>query len=120
MTDETTSPKRRQLSDGEHFKAMGMMHDHLRGPVAGLWTYADGYSDQKIADTLGNGVTLANIEGLRLRAFGKLSKADPITDPRLDMVIAAHNEFVRDLCGALEETLSKPFDATPYLIGADK
>lgn len=117
MTD-TPDKKRRQLTDAEHYKAMGLLHDHLRGPVAGLWTYADGFSDQKVADTLSGGVTLANIAGLRKRAFGDLSKGDAISDPRLELLIAAHDQFVRDVMGVLTRLDGViVFDPAPYLVG---
>lgn len=103
MTDTDTPAKpRRNLSEVEIFTAMGKLHACLRGPVGGLWTYAEGNSDQSIADEMGNGVTLANIVGLRGRNFGPLAKnGDPVRDPRVDELIAAHNEFVRDVMGVL-------------------
>ncbi len=113
MTD-TTDKKRRQLSDAEVYKAMGLMHDHLRGPTAGMWAYADGYSDQRIVTEIGNGVTLHNIVGLRERNFGKLSKGDAISDPRLELLIAAHDALVRDVAAG---TFIVGSDPAPYLVG---
>lgn len=114
MTDTTDKKPRRFMADGEIYKAMGLMHDHLRGPVAGLWTYADGYTDQRIADEIGNGATLNNIVGLRERNFGKLSKGEAISDPRLEMLLAAHDALVSDIAAG---TFIMGSDPAPYLVG---
>ena len=117
MTD-TTDKKRRNLSDLEHFKAMGLLQEHLRSTdKPGEWTYAEHYSDQRLADTIG--CTLNNIVGLRERAFGKLVKAPEIvTAPRGSHLIAAHDMFVNDVCAAISElNPGAKLDPTPYLVG---
>lgn len=117
MTDTTDKTKRRNLTDAEHFKAMSLLHEHLRTTdKPDEWVYADHYSDQRLADTIG--CTLNNIVGLRERAFGRLAKAvEFVRDPRVEHLIAAHNEFVRDITNHLNGDLTDQFDPAPYLIG---
>lgn len=121
MTDTDTPTKpRRNLSEIEIFTAMGKLHACLRGPVGGLWTYAEGSSDQSIADEMGNGVTLANIVGLRERNFGKLTKGDITADPRItelqqivfDLMLK-HNALARAL-------LPTTGTADPYIVTGGK
>jgi hypothetical protein len=116
MTDTPTTKSRRVLSELEIFGAMTKLHAYLRGPVSGLWTYAEGYSDQVVADEMGNGVTVTNIAGLRERNFGKLAKGgDGGRDLRVDHLIAAHDALVRDIAAGTFTVGSAP---EPYLVGA--
>lgn len=115
MTDTPTPKPRRVLTEAEIFGAMTKLHTYLRGPVSGLWNYVEGYSDQTVADEMGGGVTLTNIIGLRERNFGKLAKGnEPARDLRVDELIAAHNEFVRDVAAGTFTVGSLP---DPYLVG---
>lgn len=118
MTDTTTDKKRRNLTDLEHFKAMGLLTEHLRSTdKPEEWAYAEHYSDQRIADMIG--CTLNNIVGLRERAFGRLVKLPEIQrDPRVEHLIAAHDMFVNDVCAAISElNPGAKLDPTPYLVG---
>jgi hypothetical protein len=112
-TDTPAKSPRRILSDAESFKAYGLLSDHLMETVEkGIVSYRDGFTDQKIADMVG--CTLANITGLRERAFGRLSKAVETRDPRVDHLIAAHDALVRDITDGTFTVGSAP---GPYLVG---
>jgi hypothetical protein len=122
VTDTTTDKKRRFLSDAEMFKAYGMMNEHLVRVVDGpnpLFAYDPDWSDQRIADEVG--CTINNVAGLRDRNFGKLTKAPEIQrDPRVEHLIAAHDEFVRDIIKHLNEGMKGEIDPTPYLVAGDR
>lgn len=114
MMTDTTDKKRRNLTDLEHYRAMGLLQEHLRtANKPGEWTYAEHYSDQRLADTIG--CTLNNIVGLRERAFGRLAKPVEITiDSRVSHLIAAHDALVRDIAAG---TFTVGSDPAPYLVG---
>lgn len=56
----------------------------------GFALYADGYSDQKIADELG--VTVFNVSGLRKDMFGPIRPARTPKDPRAAEIAALKSD----------------------------
>lgn len=108
---DTAPAKRRFMSDGEIYKAMGLLTTHLKRAGTGF-AYATGWSDEAVAAEVG--CSLNNISGLRERNFGKLGKM-PETDPRVDHLIAAHDALVRDIAAG---TFTVGSDPGPYLVGA--
>lgn len=109
---DTAPAKRRFMSDGEIYKAMGLLTTHLKRAGTGF-AYANGWSDEAVAAEVG--CSLNNISGLRERNFGKLGKM-PETDPRVDELQAVVFDLVLKHNGLVRELLPTTGVGDPYLV----
>lgn len=123
MTD-TEKAKRHYLTDRQQFEAMKLLDEHLKAVGEGFFAYSPGWSDQAIADAVP--ARVQNIVNLRQRAFGQLTKViTPGVDVhRLELMIAAHDQFVTDVAAILRgengDGPAPEFYPQPYLVGAPK
>jgi hypothetical protein len=68
------------LTIKERLAVADMLRDVLVDNTDGTWSYANGWSDARVAEKVGGRTNTNHVNSVRIRAFGPLPKTRPAPD----------------------------------------